>query len=96
MKLDKLRREVGSLQTDNKDLDTDNQRVISSHRHAFDFMHGYVNSLRNEILGLLSISAYITCSIGIQFEYFEKLKSNSSNEFTSLNRAYKGKQRYKR
>jgi hypothetical protein len=43
-------------------------------------MHGLVNSLRNEILGLVSISAYITCSIGSQFEY---LKS-SNGGFATL------------
>ncbi|MGC1927893.1 MAG: hypothetical protein WA667_02880 [Candidatus Nitrosopolaris sp.] len=40
----------------------------------------------------LILSAYITCSIGSQFEYLEKLKSNNRNKFTSLNRAYKGEE----
>jgi hypothetical protein len=87
---DKLRMEVSLLQTQNRDLNADNQRIIS--RHIFDFMQGLVNSLRNEILGLASISAYITCSIGLQFEYPEKLKSDNCNEFASLNRAYKGEE----
>jgi hypothetical protein len=90
---DTMRMEVGLLQTQNRDLKTDNQRILSSlinSRNAFDFMHGLVNSLRNEILGLVSISGYIACSIKLQFEYFEKLKSNNGDEFASLSRAYKG------
>ncbi|MGB6592481.1 MAG: helix-turn-helix domain-containing protein [Candidatus Nitrosopolaris sp.] len=90
---DRMRMEVGLLQTQNRDLKTDNQRILSSlinSRNAFDFMHGLVNSLRNEILGLVAISGYIACSIKLQFEYFEKLKSNNGDEFASLSRAYKG------
>jgi hypothetical protein len=92
---DKMRMEVGSLQTQNRDLNADNQRITSSlvdSRHTFDFIRGYINSLGNEILGLVSISSYIACSIGLQFEYLEKLKSNNRNEFTSLSRAYKGEE----
>ena len=40
-------------------------------------MQDSINSLRSEIPGLVSISADITRSIGLQFEYLEKLKSNS-------------------
>jgi FtsZ-binding cell division protein ZapB len=87
---DKLRMEVCSLQTQNHDLNADNQRIMS--RHIFDFMQALVNSLRNEILGLASISAYVTFSIGLQFEYPEKLKSDHCNEFASLSRAYKGEE----
>lgn len=43
---------------------------------------GLVNSLRNEILGLVSISACIY-SIGLQFEYLEKLKSDNGDEVAS-------------
>jgi hypothetical protein len=55
-------------------------------------MQGLVNSLRNEILGLASISAYIICSIGLQFEYLEKLKSSNGDGFAMLGSAYKGEE----
>jgi hypothetical protein len=74
----------------NTDLDVDNQRVISRlvhSRHTFDIMHGLVNSLRNEILGLVSISAYITCSIGSQFEYLK-----NGDRFATVGSAYKGQE----
>jgi prefoldin subunit 5 len=92
---DKLRTEVSLLQTQNRDLNADNQRIISSlvhSEHTLDFMQGLVNSLRNEILGLASISAYIICSIVLQFKYLEKLRSNTGNEFTSVSKAYKGEE----
>ena len=53
---EKMRMEVSLLQTQNRDLNADNQRIISSlvnSRHTFDFMQGLVNSLRNEILVLV-------------------------------------------
>jgi hypothetical protein len=75
----KIRMEVDALQTQNRDLNADNQRISSSlvnSRHTFDFMQGLINSIRSEIQGSVSISAGITRSIGAQFEYLEKLKSN--------------------
>ena len=103
---EKIRMEVSLLQTQNRDLNADNKRIISSlvdiilcyiefslvdSRHTFDVMHRFVNSLRNEIL-TLPISAYITYSIGLQFERLEKLKSNNGDEFASLNRACNGEE----
>src|SRR5215831_9518716 len=76
---EKMKMEVNLLQTQNRDSNKDNQRINSSlanSRHAFDLMQGLINSLRSEIPGLVSISAGITRSIGLQFEYLEKLKSN--------------------
>jgi hypothetical protein len=90
-----MRTELGSLQTQNRDLNADNQRIVSSlvnSSHTFDFMHGLINSLRNEILGLVSLSAYITYSIELQFEYLEKLKSNNGDEFAVLGSACKGEE----
>jgi hypothetical protein len=58
--------------------------------HAFDFMQSLVNSLRGDIVGLVSISAYIICAIGLQFEYLEKLKSSNGDGF-ALGSAYKNK-----
>jgi hypothetical protein len=55
-------------------------------------MEGFVNSLRNEILGLVSISAYITSSIGLQFEYLEKPKSSNGDGFAMPASAYKGEE----
>ena len=91
---DKMRMEVSLLQTQNQDLNADNQMIIFSlvnSRHTFDFMQGLINSLRSEILGLVSLSAYITYSIGSQFEYLEKLKSSNGDGF-ALGGAYKGEE----
>ena len=55
-------------------------------------MQGLVNSLRNEILGLVLIAACIASSTKSQFEYLENLKSNNGDEFASLRRAYKGEE----
>jgi len=76
---EKMKMEVNLLQTQNRDLNKDNQRINSSlanSRQSYDFMQGLVNSLRSEIPELVSISADITRSIGLQFECLEKLKSN--------------------
>jgi hypothetical protein len=54
-------------------------------------MQGLVNSLRGEIVGLVSISAYIICAIGLQFGYLEKLKSSNGDGF-ALGSAYKGEE----
>ncbi|MFZ0511440.1 MAG: hypothetical protein WAM14_07535 [Candidatus Nitrosopolaris sp.] len=62
-------------------------RIYTNSRHTFDFMQGLINSL-----GLVSLSAYITYSIGLQFEYLEKLKSNNGDEFAVLGSAYKGEE----
>jgi hypothetical protein len=83
-----------SLVYDSGELNLDNQRIISSlvnSRHTFEVMHGFVNSLRSEILGLVSISAFVTCSTRLQFEYLEKLKSNTGDGF-ALGSAYKGEE----
>ena len=58
--------------------------------HTVDFLHGLVNSLRNEILGLVLIAASIVCSTKLQFEYLELKANNEDDEFVSLRRAYKG------
>jgi len=89
---DKTRMELDLLEAQNRDLNVDNQRIISSlvhSRHTFDFMHGLGNSLRNEILGLVSISAYVTCSIGSQLDY---LKSTSGDGFATLGSVHKGEE----
>jgi hypothetical protein len=95
MQADKMITELGSLQTQNRDLNADNQRIVSSlvdSRYTLDFMQGYINSSRNEILGLVSICAYITWSIGLQFKYLEKLKSSNGDGFAVLGSAYKGEE----
>jgi cell division protein FtsB len=59
---DTMKMEVSLLQSQNQDLNKDNQRILSSlinSRYTADFLHGLVNSLRNEILGLVLIAASI-------------------------------------
>jgi len=68
---EKMKMEVNLLQTQNRDLNKDNQRINSSLANS---RQAYV-SLRSEIPELVSISADIRHSIGLQFEYIEKLKS---------------------
>ncbi|MGC1932667.1 MAG: hypothetical protein WA667_27145 [Candidatus Nitrosopolaris sp.] len=90
---DRMRMELDSLQTQNRELNKDNERAISTLinlRRTFDFMQCSVNSLRNEILGLALIAAYIACSTKLQFEYLELKANNEDHEFVSLRRAYKG------
>jgi len=86
--------EVSLLRAQNRDLNADNERILSSlvnSMHTFDFMQSLVNSLRGDIVGLVSISAYIIFAIGLQFEYLEKLKSSNGDGF-ALGSAYKGEQ----
>jgi hypothetical protein len=71
---------------------SDGVSSLVNSKHTFDVMHGFVNSLRSEILGLVSISAFVTCSTGLQFEYLEKLKSNNGEGFAVLDSAYKGEE----
>jgi uncharacterized coiled-coil DUF342 family protein len=96
---DSLRKEVGSLETQRRELNTDNQRMLSNivdSRHTFDYLHGRVDSLRNEILGLLSAAGCITYLIKLQFNYLEDLRLNyavdGGDEFVSLTKAYKGEE----
>jgi len=94
---DRLRKELGSLQTKKRELSIHNQRIIFSlvdSRHTFDYLHGSVNSLKIEILRLVSIAAYITYIMKVQFEHLQNLKLNNvvggGGEFVSLTKAYKG------
>jgi hypothetical protein len=95
---DSLRKEEGSLQTQKRELNTDNQRILSNvidSRQTFDYLHGSINSLRNEILGLVSVAVSITYLMKL-VEYLEKLKLNQAggggDEFVSLTRACKGEE----
>jgi hypothetical protein len=93
---DRMRKEVGLLQTQKRDLNTDNQRILSSlvqSRHAYDFLHGSTSSLRNEILGLVSIGACVAYLVKLQVEYLQNLvRIGGRDEFVSLTRACKGEE----
>jgi cell division protein FtsB len=95
---DRMRKEVDSLQTQERDLNENNQRILTSlvhSRHTFDFFHGSISSLRNEILGLVSVAAYIPYLMQLQFEYHQNLESNhvaGRDEFVSLTRACIGEE----
>jgi hypothetical protein len=68
MQYDKMRMEVSVLQIRNRNLNVDNQRLISSlvnSGHTFDFM---------------SMSYFV----GLQFEYLKKLGSNNGDEFAEI------------
>jgi hypothetical protein len=76
MQYDKMRMEVSMLETQNRNLNVDNQRLISSlvnSGHTFDFMS-------------------MSYSVGLQFEYLKKLESNNGDEFAELGNAYKGEE----
>ena len=88
-----MKMDLNLLQTQNQDLNKDNQRILSSlinSRNILDFLHGFVNSLRNEILGLVLIAACIACPTKLQFEYLELKANDEDHEFLSLRRAYNG------
>ncbi|MGB6528482.1 MAG: helix-turn-helix domain-containing protein [Candidatus Nitrosopolaris sp.] len=90
---EKMKMDLNLLQTQNQDLNKDNQRILSSlinSRNILDFLHGFVNSLRNEILGLVLIAACIACPTKLQFEYLELKANDEDHEFLSLRRAYNG------
>jgi hypothetical protein len=93
---DRLRKELGSLQTQSRDLSADNQRMLSSlvdSRQTFDFLRGSIDSLRNGILGLVSIAAFVSHSSKMQFDYLHNLKLNyggSRDGFVSLTKACNG------
>src|SRR6266487_2244551 len=96
---DTLRKEVGSLQSQKRDLNTDNQMIMSNvvvSRQTFEYLQGRVDSLRREFLGLVSIAACMTYLVRFQFEHLENLKLNygggGGDEFVSLTRACKGEE----
>lgn len=93
---DTLKNEVGSLQTQKRDLNVDNQRILSNvvdSRHAFDYLQGRVDSLRNEILGMLSAAGGVTYLIKLQFEHLQDLSRVGGDQlFVSLTRAFKGQE----
>ncbi len=93
---DTLKNEVGSLQTQKRDLNADNQRILSNvvdSRHAFDYLQGRVDSLRNEILGMVSAAGCITYLIKLQFEHLQDLSRVGRDQmFVSLTRACKGEE----
>jgi hypothetical protein len=94
----RLRKEVNSLQTQERDLNANNQRILTTlvhSRHTVDFLHGSVSALRNEILGMVSVAAYITYLMQLRFEYYQNLESNHvtrRDEFVSLTRACIGEE----
>jgi hypothetical protein len=96
---DKLKNEVASLQTQKQDLETHNQNMLSIFLYSkqiIDLYRGSVSSLKYEIVGQLSIVAFITnYLLNPFFEQLHKLNvfgasSSSSSSFIPLIRAANG------
>lgn len=95
--LEKLKSELVSLHSRKQELNSNNQRILTSlfhSRNAVDYLLGCITSLRNEIVGLITIAAGLTYSMKFQFKSLGNIKINDitdgSNEFQSLTKAYSG------
>jgi hypothetical protein len=90
---DRLRKDAAWLKTQREALDLDNQRILSSSmcsRQIVSLLEGAAFSLRNEIIGLASICAFITHLLKPQFNDVQKLQSDHLDEFAALSRSNKG------
>jgi polyhydroxyalkanoate synthesis regulator phasin len=78
---DKLTKEVSSLQTQKQDLQIENQKMMSSliySSHTVDFLNGKIYSLKNEIMRLVSIAAFVIMYLlNPQFQDHWKLQLDS-------------------
>jgi len=96
-KVDKLRDKVSSLRAEKQDLDTQNEAIFSALQYSkqlVSFFSGSCVSLRNEILGLISIVAYLTSLLNMESERLQKVQGHISHppdsEFLPLIMAAKG------
>ena len=85
---DKLTKEVSSLQAQKQDLQIENQTMMSSlitSSSRVDFLNGEIYSLKNEIMRLLSIAAFIIMIYLMrpQFRDLRELQLNSDDDNAS-------------
>jgi len=97
-KVDKLRNQVSSLRAEKQDLNAQNQRAFSTLQYSKQLIalfSGSSVSLRNEILGLISIIVYVVYLLHVESKGLQKLQddivsSHPDNEFILLTMAAKG------
>ena len=73
---DKLNNEIASLKREKQDLETNTQKISSvlAHlNHDIFFLQGYINALKNEIIGLSLTAAIITYFLKLPIDDFQKL-----------------------
>jgi predicted nucleic acid-binding Zn-ribbon protein len=72
---DKLNNEIASLRKEKQDLETDTQKISSTLAHLnhdIFFLQGYINALKNEIIGLSLTAAIITYFLKLPIDDFQK------------------------
>ena len=82
--LDTLRKEIALLKTQKEDLHHDYQKTLSESVHsrqAVNFLQGSVFSLRNEIMALALIWAFIIYLLKSQVQDTHELQLHQSDEF---------------
>ena len=98
---DKLNNEIASLKKEKQDLETDTQKTSSALAHLNQnifFLQGYIDALKNEIIGVSLTAAIITYLLKLPIDDFQRLafdyyvrKNNiQSNDLLPLIRADNG------
>jgi hypothetical protein len=73
---DKLNNEIASLKKENQDLETYTQNISSALAHLnhdIFFLQGYINALKNEIIGLSLSAVIITYFLKLPIDDFQRL-----------------------
>ena len=85
-KVDKLRNQVTSLRAEKQDLNAQNQRIFTTlqdSKQLIGFFSGSSASLRNEIIGLVSIMAYTTYLLNIEVQRLQNLQNSGGHPLDS-------------
>jgi hypothetical protein len=93
--LDTLGKEVALLKIQKEELHQDYQRTLSNSFHSrqiVNFLHGVAFSLRNDIMVLASIWAFIIYLLKSQVQDIHKLQLHPFDEFEVLSKAIEGKE----
>jgi hypothetical protein len=95
-----LDKAIASLKNEKQNLETYNQKMSSELvylNHKTFFLQGYIDALRNEIIGLSLTAAIIMHFLKLPMEDFQRLKfyhycynNNIHNDFLPLMRAHNG------
>ena len=73
---DKLNNEIALLKKEKQDLETDTQKISLDLAHLNQnilFLQGYINALKNEIIGLSLTAAIITYFLKLPIDDFQRL-----------------------
>jgi hypothetical protein len=91
--LDTLRKEIALLKTQKEDLHHDYQKILSKSVHsrqAVNFLQGSVFSLRNDIMALALIWAFIIFLLKSQVQDTHESQPHQSVEFEAFSKTIKG------